>query len=48
MENLLAKTDLDDTDNTPNEPNDNGTKKENHEQVILKIVACDKSGNPLF
>ncbi|MGJ0288569.1 hypothetical protein, partial [Aliarcobacter cryaerophilus] len=44
----VTGTILDDTDNTPNDPNDNGTKEGNHEQVILKIVAVDKDGNPLF
>ena len=52
-ENVAINTDpvtttiTDDTDTTPNNPSD--TPKENDaEQVILKIVACDASGNPIM
>ncbi|WP_151951562.1 Calx-beta domain-containing protein [Aliarcobacter butzleri] len=35
-------------DGIPTNPNENGKVEKNQEQVILKIVACDTNGNPLF
>lgn len=35
-------------DGIPTNPNENGKTETNQEQVILKIVACDTNGNPLF
>ena len=42
----VTTTILDDTDNTPNNPNDG--VESNHESVIIKLVACDASGNPML
>ncbi|MGE4462236.1 MAG: Calx-beta domain-containing protein, partial [Arcobacter sp.] len=42
----VTTTILDDTDNTPNNPNDG--VEANHESVIIKLVACDASGNPIL
>ncbi|MCT7504593.1 Ig-like domain-containing protein [Aliarcobacter cryaerophilus] len=42
----VTTTILDDTDNTPNNPNDG--VESNHESVIIKLVACDASGNPIL
>ncbi|WP_198304790.1 Calx-beta domain-containing protein [Arcobacter vandammei] len=44
----VTGTILDDTDNTPNIPTDGGTKEPTKDQVILKIVAVDKDGNPIL
>ncbi|MGJ0288614.1 Calx-beta domain-containing protein, partial [Aliarcobacter cryaerophilus] len=45
--NPVTTTIKDDTDTTPNNPNDNKIET-NQEQVILKIVACDSTGNPII
>ena len=45
--NPVTTTIKDDTDITPNNPNDNKIET-NQEQVILKIVACDSTGNPIM
>ncbi|MGJ0301620.1 Calx-beta domain-containing protein, partial [Aliarcobacter cryaerophilus] len=45
--NPVITTIKDDTDTTPNNPNDNKIET-NQEQVILKIVACDSTGNPII
>ncbi|WP_323660064.1 hypothetical protein [Aliarcobacter butzleri] len=43
------KTNVDTTilDNTTDKPNENSTVESNQENVILKIVAADKDGNPI-
>ncbi|MCT7533817.1 hypothetical protein N5U22_10360 [Aliarcobacter cryaerophilus] len=45
----VDKTNVDTTilDNTTDKPNENSTVESNQENVILKIVAADKYGNPI-